>query len=224
MLRALQAIGGDLPPLSQFPKSHQVTYSYYVGVISFLEEDYKKAEGFLIEALRLLKTDSPSSRNNQLILTYLIPAHLITTHQVPSADLFRNYPRLKTLFGPITAAIRSGNLRAFDEALEANEEEYVKRRIYLTLERSRDVVLRNLFRSVYMINGKSTRIKVADFKRAMGFSIAGKEGGKNNQIETEEVECLLASLIYKGLMKGYISRERGMVVLSGSAAFPGTGI
>ena len=44
------------------------------------------------------------------------------------------------------------------------------------------------------------------------------------EIEPEECECLIAGLIYKGLMKGYISREKQMVVLSGKNAFPGTGV
>ena len=29
-----------MPDLSVFPKSHIVTFKYYVGVIKFLEEDY----------------------------------------------------------------------------------------------------------------------------------------------------------------------------------------
>lgn len=33
------------------------------------------------------------------------------------------------------------------------------------------------------------------------------------------------SLFFQGLMKGYIARERGMIVLSkGGTAFPGTGV
>jgi hypothetical protein len=40
ILRAIQAGGADIPPLSAFPKAHQVTFKYYVGVIHFLEENY----------------------------------------------------------------------------------------------------------------------------------------------------------------------------------------
>jgi len=40
ILRALQATRGDMPELEAFPKSHQVTFKYYVGVIHFLEESY----------------------------------------------------------------------------------------------------------------------------------------------------------------------------------------
>lgn len=42
ILKALQASKGDMPELELFPKSHQVTFKYYVGVIQFLEEDYKQ--------------------------------------------------------------------------------------------------------------------------------------------------------------------------------------
>lgn len=42
ILRALQASRVDLPPVGAFPKSHIVTFKYYVGVILFLEEDYAK--------------------------------------------------------------------------------------------------------------------------------------------------------------------------------------
>jgi hypothetical protein len=32
----------DLPPFELFPASHRVTYKYYVGLLSFLQEDYAK--------------------------------------------------------------------------------------------------------------------------------------------------------------------------------------
>lgn len=31
-----------MPPLTAFPKSHVVTFEYYVGVIAFLEEKYEE--------------------------------------------------------------------------------------------------------------------------------------------------------------------------------------
>lgn len=42
ILNALKASSGDMPQLEAFPKSHQVTFKYYWGVIQFLEEDYVK--------------------------------------------------------------------------------------------------------------------------------------------------------------------------------------
>jgi COP9 signalosome complex subunit 12 len=40
VLRALNASKNHVPSLSTFPKSQQVTFKYYEGVLSFLEENY----------------------------------------------------------------------------------------------------------------------------------------------------------------------------------------
>jgi hypothetical protein len=42
ILKAIQAYRGDMPTLDAFPKAHQVTFKYYVGVIYFLEENYEE--------------------------------------------------------------------------------------------------------------------------------------------------------------------------------------
>ncbi|KAI9875854.1 MAG: COP9 signalosome (CSN) subunit, partial [Pleopsidium flavum] len=174
------------------------------------------------------------------------------------------YPRLRALFTPLGRYIKSGDLAGFDAALAAGENEFVKRRIYLTLERGRDITLRNLLRKVFLAGGfeaakeegaapvRRTRIPVAEFGAAIRLGSKTEEG----RLENDEVECLLANMIYKAhfayprtippssrtvltylreeteaddqeqnLMKGYIARERAIVVLSkGGTAFPGTGV
>ncbi|RFU33270.1 hypothetical protein B7463_g3085, partial [Scytalidium lignicola] len=227
ILNAIQAYRGDMPDLDAFPKSHQVTFRYYVGVIYFLEENYSEAEKHLTEAWRLCHKDS--KRNKELILTYLIPCHLLTTHTLPTNFLLQPYPRLQKLFLPLSRCIKKGDLRGFDSALIAGEDEFVKRRIYLTLERGRDIALRNLLRKVFLAGGfeeakdesalpvRRTRVPVAEFAAAISL-------GSKETVENDEVECLLANMIYKSLMKGYIARERGIVVLSKAGAFPGTGV
>lgn len=39
-------------------------------------------------------------------------------------------------------------------------------------------------------------------------------------VDMEEVECYLANMIFKGLIRGYISHEKQMVVLAATGAFP----
>ncbi|KAH0542962.1 hypothetical protein FGG08_002650 [Glutinoglossum americanum] len=198
ILRALQASSSDMPPLEAFPKSHIVTFKYYVGVIWFLEEDYVKAEENLTEAWNMCHKDAQKNR--------------------------------EALFSPLCQSLKRGDLAGFDAALSAGEDQFVKRRIYLTLERGRDIALRNLLRKVFLAGGfvvdkegqkvRRTRIDVEEFGVGIGMA-AGIKGG----VERDEVECLLANMIYKGFMKGYISREHGKVVLSMKGnAFPGTGI
>ncbi|KAI9837067.1 MAG: COP9 signalosome (CSN) subunit [Sarea resinae] len=230
ILRAIEASKSDMPELEYFPAAHIVTFKYYVGVIHFLEEDYAKAEESLTQAWKLCHKDA--RKNKELILTYLIPCHLLTTHTLPTQHLLSPYPRLQALFGPLSRCIKHGDLAGFDTALAAGEDEFVKRRIYLTLERGRDIALRNLLRKVFLAGGfdppkegeapvRRTRVPVAEFVAAV------RLGSKipNEKIDTDEVECLVANLIYKNLMKGYIARERSIVVLSkGGTAFPGTGV
>ncbi|KAK6214888.1 PCI domain-containing protein [Colletotrichum tabaci] len=215
ILKALSTNRGDMPPLEAFPKSQRVTFKFYEGVLFFLEENYVEAEKHLTEAWR--------------ILTYLIPCHLLTTHTLPSSKLLEPFPRLQKLFLPLSRCIRTGDLRNFDLALQEGEEEFVRRRIYLTLERGRDIALRNLLRKVFIAGGfeeakeagaapvRRTRVPVAEFAAAISL-------GSQESVDPDEVECLLANMIYKNLMKGYIARERGIVVLSKNGAFPGTGV
>ncbi|KAI5359633.1 putative proteasome component (PCI) domain, winged helix-like DNA-binding domain superfamily [Septoria linicola] len=233
ILRSLKS-QGDMPPLSQFPKSHQVAFMYYCGVIHFVDEDYAAAEEYLTSAYTLCH--AKATKNIQLILTYLIPTKLLTSHTLPSSAVLAQYPGLARLFQPIAESIRKGDLAAFNAALESGEEEFVKRRIYLTLERGRDVILRNIFRKVFLAGGfeppkegettssaRRTRVSTDEFAAAL--QMAGAEVNNGDQgFDYDEVECLIANAIYKNLMKGYIARERRMVVLNKNGAFPGTGV
>ncbi|KAF9691936.1 hypothetical protein EKO04_010107 [Ascochyta lentis] len=227
VVRSIEA-QSDLPPFHLYVKAHRVTYRYYTGVLAFLQEDYTKAEKNLEEAWEACH--SAAEKNKALILTYLIPCRLITQHVVPKAPLLAESPRLERIFGPLVACIRKGDLTGFDKALAEGEPEFVRRRIFLTLERSRDIALRNLLRKVYLAGGyddlkegqtekdrvRKSRIPLVNFAAAL------RMGGQ--AVEDDEVECLLANQIFKGLMKGYISREHAMVVLNKKGAFPGTGV
>lgn len=196
-----------MPPLSNYPKSHQVPFMYYCGVIHFLDEDYGTAEEYLTSAYEMCH--AKAYKNIQLILTYLIPTKLLTSHKLPSPQLLSQYPSLARLFQPFCDSIRSANLTAFNSALERGEEEFVKRRIYLTLERGRDVILRNIFRKAFLAGGfdpvkegetgpplRRTRIPLDEFAAALRLSGA-EVGDGNGGIDDDEVECLIANTIYK---------------------------
>lgn len=89
--------------------------------------------------------------------------------------------------------------------MSAGEEEFVKRRIYLPLERGRDIALRNLFRKVFIAGGfeeptdgkppiRRTRVPVTEFAAALRI---GTHATGRTRVDTDEVECLLSNLIYK---------------------------
>lgn len=157
------------------------------------------------------QTQDPSvaaADSHRLILTYLIPCRLITQHKVPNAQLLAHAPQLARTFGPLVDCIRRGDLTGFDQALVDGEPEFVKRRIFLTLERSRDIALRNLLRKVYLAAGyddlkegqtekdrvRKSRIPLSHFATALRMGMTSRGG---QTVEDEEVECLLANQIYK---------------------------
>lgn len=235
ILKSLRALN-DLPDLSLFPKSHRVTFHFYVGRISFLEEDYAAAAEHLTQAFALCP--ATHTRNAERILTYLIPTKLVAHHKLPSQTLLQPYPNLERVFAPFRPAIKTANIAAFDAALDAGERYFMKQRIYLTLERARDIVIRNTLRNVFLRAGyedqkpdakpddpkvRKTRIEIRAFGKALldsGAEVGDGQGG----VDSDHVECLIANLIYKDLLKGYIAHEAGKVVLNKKGAFPGTGV
>ncbi|EGO02348.1 hypothetical protein SERLA73DRAFT_178247 [Serpula lacrymans var. lacrymans S7.3] len=208
ILRALNA-HPDLPSLSSYPRSHQVTYRYYLGMLSFLNEDYAKSEQELTVAFYHCHTGAHS--NQERILTYLIPLRILRGH-LPSRELMQRFPVLDELFTPFIAAIRAGDPSAYDTALEKWERRLVDLNLWLTLDNARELCIRGVFRKTWVVSEKSTRIPISMFHCSLRIS--------GVHISQEEAECLVANMIYKGYMRGYISHEKQMVVLASTNTFP----
>ncbi|KAG2013168.1 hypothetical protein CC2G_010104 [Coprinopsis cinerea AmutBmut pab1-1] len=208
ILRALDA-NNDIPPLHQYPRSHQVTYRYYIGMLSFLNEDFAKAEQEL--TLAFYHCHNGSYANKQRILTYLIPLRILKGH-LPSLELLRRFPVLDQLYSPFIKAIRSGDVQAYDKALEQGEQRLLELNLWLTLEKARELSLRGLFRKIWVAVEKTTRMPIAMFHA--GLKISGID------VPVEEAECYVANMIYRGFIRGYISHEKQMVVLAQNNAFP----
>jgi len=175
---------------------------YYIGVVAFLDERYEEAEKNLSSAWDLCIVGDKGKKQAERILMYLVPTKIITKHVLPTNKLLNRYEKLKNIIGPLCDAIKKGNLKGFDEAMIRGEDEFVKMRIYLTLERGRDVVLRNVLRKVYLSAGyeistqdggddkvRKSRISIDEFKA--GLKVAGED------VSIEECEAMIAGMIYK---------------------------
>ncbi|KAH0840307.1 hypothetical protein J3R83DRAFT_1317 [Lanmaoa asiatica] len=144
ILRALDA-NPDIPPLTAYPRSHQVTYRYYLGMLSFLNEDYAKAEQEL--TLAFYNCHIQAQRNQERILTCLIPLRILRGH-LPSRILLDRFPVLDELFSPFITAIRTGDITAYDTALDLWERRLVELNLWITIEKARELCIRGLFRRV----------------------------------------------------------------------------
>ncbi|WBW73715.1 TREX2 complex subunit-like (poorly characterized, implicated in transcription or splicing) [Schizosaccharomyces osmophilus] len=208
VLRAMKVV--ELPDISLFPKSHIVIFRYYLGIVAFLNQSYKNASAELETAFSLCHKHY--NRNLELILSYWIPTRILVYHQLPSPTFLSKYPYLKNIYVPLCHAIKKGNLGAFGQCLKKNESLLAKTKTYLTLEGTRDLCLRNLFRKTWIILEKSTRLPTSVFQTAL--KVAGSD------LDLLHVEAILANMVSKGYMRGYVSRDRMTVVLSAKDPFP----
>ncbi|WVQ83336.1 hypothetical protein IAT38_005475 [Cryptococcus sp. DSM 104549] len=207
----IRTVGSDpkTPAVDTAPLPDQVTWHFYIGMLAFLNGEDKKADEELDWAL--MHCPAEAKRNQELILTYLIPLRLLRG-QFPSPILLALHPRLQLLFSPFITAIKAGNVREYDRRLEWAQKRLVGMSVYLVVERAREGCMRMLFRKAWLASDKSARIPIDTFKLAL--AMHGVEAS------TDEVECMCANMVYRGYMRGYISHEKGMVVLSKVGPFP----
>uniref|UniRef100_A0A1E1XSS8 PCI domain-containing protein 2 homolog n=1 Tax=Amblyomma sculptum TaxID=1581419 RepID=A0A1E1XSS8_AMBSC len=190
-----------------FSISQLVTYRYYVGQKAMFDSDFKNAEEYLTFAF--LRCDKDSVRNKRLILIYLIPVKMLLGH-MPSEALLCKYDLMQ--FSEVVSAVTEGNLMRLDKALASNEEFFIRCGIYLILERLKVITYRNLFKKVYLLL-KTHQIPIEAFLVALKFM-------KVDDVDMDELQCIIANLIYEGKIKGYISLQHQKLVVSKQSAFP----
>ncbi|CEP12593.1 hypothetical protein [Parasitella parasitica] len=207
ILRAVKA--ADMPSIDQYSKSDRVTFRYYLGRLYFLEEDYVKAEHELDMAFK--ECTNKHIQNKELILQTLLPVKLMRGI-LPTKALFKKFPRARTIYSGLATSIRTGDVKGFNVTLTHSEPLLIRQGTYFAIEKAESIAIRQLFRKVYLVLGLNTRIPIQTFKKALEFE------GMN--VEIEEAEWMLANMIYKGYMKGYLSHEKMFLVLSKDNPFP----
>ncbi|GAA6011807.1 hypothetical protein JCM11491_000757 [Sporobolomyces phaffii] len=219
IIRGIHA--AELPTLDKYPRAHQTGYNYYMGVFAFLREDYKEAEARFEGCLEGIHRKS--NRNISLILDYLIPL-LLLRGVFPSPKLLRLSSAHRTLYTPFIDAIKQGDVRGYDMQLERVEKRLMERGSWLVVERARAACVRGLLKKTWILEGKPSRVSIETFRRyynaALHTGLSDSDPARNLMYDTEEMECLLANYINKGLVKGYISHTHQLVVLSKEKPFP----
>ncbi|KAF9559604.1 COP9 signalosome (CSN) subunit [Mortierella alpina] len=126
--------------------------------------------------------------------------------------LLEEFPELSGLYRSLAVSIKTGNLQLFDETLNQGGSRLIGLGTYLTVERARVVAVRMLFKRVYLLTDRSNKQEVSTFQRALAFV--------GVVVDDDEVECMLANMIYKGYIRGYLSHEKKVLVLSAKDPFP----
>ncbi|KAF9093735.1 hypothetical protein BGX23_002962 [Mortierella sp. AD031] len=174
--------------------------------------------------------------NARLIVIYLIAARLCLG-RFPSLELLRQYG-LEMYFGPLIRAVKLGDLRLLNQHLEHPEvmSWFVKKEIYFLLKEKLTVLCwRSLIRRMWML----ARLQAAEATAAAG-SQGQVQGAapqqarvhleqllgvvqaltKDETFDIWDVECITASLLDQGYIKGYIHSEKKILVLGKTNPFP----
>lgn len=195
------------PFKDNFSLSQQITYRYFVGRKAMFDSDYKLADEYLTYAFE--NCHIKSIKNKRLILIYLVPVKMLLGY-MPPKRILEKYDVLQ--FWDLVEAVKQGNLKRIDEVMELHGLFFIKAGIYLIVEKLKIIAYRNLFKKVYLAEN-THQIPVSSLQAAL--HVMGQE-----DVDSNETQCLVANLIYDGKIKGYISYQHQKVVVSKQNPFP----
>ena len=150
-------------------------------------------------------------------MIYLVLVKMIHGH-LPRPDLLLRHGLVEE-FQQLAQALRTGDLRLFDQVLTANQAFYMHKEIFLVIQlQLRNLILRSFLKKLYLI-GLNLGAHPEN-RLNLHLVVAALTTLAIPDMSLDEVECITASLIHHGFIKGYISHEKSMVVLSKKSAFP----
>ncbi|KAL6274503.1 hypothetical protein ACE6H2_025195 [Prunus campanulata] len=196
----------------EFPKRDKVTYMYYTGRLEVFNENFPAADHKLSYALR--HCNPQSEANIRMILKYLIPVKL-SIGILPNDWLLEKYNLVE--YKNVVQALKRGDLRLLRHALEEHEDRFLRSGVYLVLEKLELQVYQRLIKKIYIIQKHKDPIKAHQLKLEV---IVKALKWLEISMDLDEVECIVAILIYKNLVKGYFAHKSKVVVLSKQDPFP----
>ncbi|GFR49845.1 hypothetical protein Agub_g11742 [Astrephomene gubernaculifera] len=217
----LNAINNCKQPLQQIElnrlfdnakQAHKVTLRYYTGRLAAYDEDFQRADEHLSYAFE--HCAASQTNNVRRVLRYLVPVKMLLG-VLPSAALLRQYGLPE--YEPVRQAVAEGNLALLLATLEENQIRFIQSGTYLLLERLQLLVLRRLLRRVAAVHaqlnpGKAHQVPLALLEAALALQGISKD--------PLELQCLLANLIFRRYVKGYLAYKSRVLVLAKSDAFP----
>ena len=212
----------------------EVPYNYYMGqYYGCIENDYESAFTYLNQALFGCDTTYLKQMNQILIL--LIPFGLLSHRifvgnqlllQIQNEHLKRDKDKKEShgthqwmcqkYYHSVIKCFQTGNLKKFDNILFNREYEifFLKNGVYVAMQLLRERVLLRLVEQIYEMNDKTS---ILPFE----LILVGMKVQPSDDMESmNELECELACLISKKLIKGYLSHGNKCMVVSRTNPFP----
>lgn len=203
LIRAIESS----PYKAHFALAQQITYKFFVGRKAMFDSDYKAADEHLTYAFE--HCHKQSSKNKRLILTYLVPVKMLLGY-MPKHNVLAKYNLLE--FSELMETVKKGDLKNLEKVMAKHESFFIGAGIYLIVEKLKIIAYRNLFKKVYLV--------LNTHQIPIEYLAAVVESHDSDEANTDEVECIVANLIYEGKIKGYISHQHKKLVISKQNPFP----
>ena len=134
---------------------------------------------------------------------------------LPSDRLLETYHLQE--YKDIKEAVMNGDVSLLLRSLDENQVTFVQAGTYLLLEKLLLSAYRRLFRKVAAIHAELNPSKASQLPLALLHKALELQGIEK---DNTELQCILANLIYRKYIKGYIAFKPKVVVLAKMDAFP----
>ncbi|KAI4379536.1 hypothetical protein MLD38_005817 [Melastoma candidum] len=227
-----------------FFENWHVTYMYYTGRLEVFNEKFPAADHKLTYALKHCNPRNEANISFQLSRNYFLFYLLIYTYLVFQSEQYDSeisntskalgiLPRDWLLekynlveYREVIQSLQRGDLRLLRNALEENEDRFLRSGVYLVLEKLELQVYQRLLKKICFVHCPLEQLHIQKLR----------EPGRAHQLKLEviikalrwleidmdldEVECIVAILIHRNLVKGYFAHKSKFVVLSKQDPFP----
>ena len=189
ILTSYQMFGAEkLLPLAR--KADCVQFLYFRALYEFHSQKIDEAYERFGAAWSMVHVQDSVHRRR--IAVYLVVLAMVKGRVFGDAFLQQN--GLLDTFGPLSRAVRSGHLSAFNEALKASSTALIRLNVYVfLLLNAEPAVHLNAVKRTWKLAGKGKILKFAQILKL-------HEGLGNADLDSDELECILISLI--GKVKG----------------------
>lgn len=199
--------------LREFPALYRVTFFYFLGRTELYNENVELAAQRLGDALAACRRDAEGHKRN--ILRYLVPCKMLLG-ELPDPSLLQQYSLEE--YSDMRTAVAAGDVGLFHQALAAQQYRLVKTGLYLLVDKLQVAVYRRLIKKCVMVNRELRGPdKAHQLPLALVQGVLAQQGAG---VDSEELECIVANLVVREAVKGYIAHKQKVLVVSKDTAFP----
>lgn len=220
-----------------YPKNQQLQYRYFLAKFYIVKYQFVDAYEHLSWCLRNIPENYVKDNENVTkILKELLPVGMILGKK-PNVNKFREVfytspascPNFLTLYSEINDAISSGNFWQFRGILSKHHRFLKHHNLALLFSKAFIIILRNLLRKVWVLQGKQPKLNYESIKRALVLSLKDLDLTSVTLLESVQnpmplddyvVENCLISLIDQNLLRGKVFPRLRVVSLAKTEVFP----